>query len=98
MSKEKKGKDFKQVIMEEKQKGKTFKKIMKAITGVTSSVMYAFVFLLIFVTLDVAVYVLFSPEVFVWAGILVGVALVSSVVSSRVTNLLKKQQWKYASE
>jgi hypothetical protein len=98
MSKEKKGKDFKQVILEEKQKGKTSKKIMKAITGVTSSVMYAFVFLLIFVSLDAAVYVLLSPEVFVWAGILVGVAVVSSVVSSRITNLLKKQQWKYASE
>lgn len=98
MPTEKKGKNFKQVIMEEKQKDKTFKKIMKALTSVPSSVMYAFSFLLIFVSVDVALYVLFSPSVVVWAVILVGVAVVSSVVSSRITNLLKKQQWRYASK
>jgi membrane protein YdbS with pleckstrin-like domain len=98
MSKTKKGKDFKQFIKDENQKGRTFKKIMKAITGVRQSVMYAFVFLLIFVTVDVVVYVSFLPPVIVWAGILVAVALAASVLSSRVTSLLKRQQWKYASE
>jgi membrane protein YdbS with pleckstrin-like domain len=98
MSKTKKGKDFKQFIKDENQKGRTFKKIMKAITGVSQSVMYAFVFLLIFVTVDVVVYVSFLPPVIVWAGILVAVALAASVLSSRVTSLLKRQQWKYASE
>ncbi len=98
MPTEKKGKNFKQVILDEKQKGKTYKKIMKTITGISTSVMYAFAFLLIFVSADATFYVLFSPSVFVWAGILVGVAVVSSLAASRVTNLLKKQQWKYASE
>jgi hypothetical protein len=94
---EKKGKDFKQVIAEEKEKGKTSRRLMKIITGISSSVLYASTFLVMFVSLDVVIYVLFSPGVFVWAGALVGVAVLSSVVASRITNLLKKQQWKYAS-
>ncbi len=98
MPTEKKGKNFKQVIIDEKQKGKTYKRIMKTITGISSPVMYTFAFLLIFVSADITFFILLSPSVFVWAGILVGAAVVASLVASRITNLLKKQQWKYASE
>ncbi len=93
----KRGKNFKEVIAEEKNKGRFFKKTMKKLTSLNSSVIYGGSFLLFFIALDVVLYVLLSPDVFVWAGILVATALVSSVLASRITNLLKKQQWKYAS-
>ncbi len=92
----KKGKNFKEVIAEEKNKGRFFKKTMKKLTSLNSSVIYGGSFLLFFIALDVVLYVLLSPGVFVWAGLLVAAALVSSVLASRITNLLKKQQWKYA--
>jgi len=93
----KKGKNFKELIAEEKNKGKLFKKTMKTLTSVNSSVLYGGSFLLFFVALDVVLYVLLAPGVLLWAGLLVATALVSSVLASRITNLLKKQQWKYAS-
>jgi hypothetical protein len=92
---EKKGKNFKEVIEEEKNKGKTAKSIMRAITSLNTSVIYGGTFLAVFVLIDVVLYLLLTPSVFVWAGILVVTALVSSLVASRLTNLLKNSQWKY---
>ena len=93
----KKGKNFKEVIAEEKNKGRLFKKTMKTLTSINSSLLYGGSFLLFFVALDLVLYVLLVPSVLLWAGLLVATALVSSVLASRITNLLKKQQWKYAS-
>jgi hypothetical protein len=93
----KKGKNFKEVIEDEKNKGKTAKKIMRFLTGLDTSLVYGGSFLLVFVALDVMIYYLLAPSVIVWAGILVATALVSSLLASRITNLLKKNQWKYQS-
>lgn len=93
----KKGKNFKEVIEDEKKKGRTFKRIMRLLTSVDQSVVYAGSFLLFFVTLAVAVYYLFSPGVFVWAGILVVMAVLSSLLASRITKVLKRNQWKFKS-
>ncbi len=84
------GKNFKEVIKEQQNKGKTRKAIMKRITSINSSVMYAGTFLLLFVILDVIAYLLVTPSVFVWAGILVVSAVVSSLFAQRVTKKLKK--------
>ena len=92
-----KGKNFKEVIEQEKKAGKTFKKFMKVITGINSSIVYGFSFLLMFVTLDALIYFFLSPGVLIWAGILVVVAVPSSILASYLTNKVKKQQWKYAS-
>jgi hypothetical protein len=89
-----KGRNFKEVIEQEKTKGKTFKKIMRVLSSIDASVVYGSSFLFLFVVLDVIVYFLFVPGVLVWAGVLVGTALVSSLVALRVTNFLKKNQWK----
>ena len=91
----KKGRNFKEVIKQEKTKGKTFKKIMRTLSSIDASVVYGGSFLFLFVVLDVAIYFLFVPGVLVWTGVLVGTALVSSLVASRVTNVLKKNQWKF---
>jgi hypothetical protein len=93
----KKGKNFKEVIAEEKNKGRYFKILMKRLTRIDPSVLYGGSFLLLFVIIDVAVYALFEPTVLVWAVILVASALVSSIFASKVTHMLKKQQWKYSS-
>ncbi len=92
----KKGKNFKDVIADEKKKGRTFKLFMKRITSLSTSVIYGGSFLLFFAIFDLVMYSLFSPEVFIWAGLLVVSALVSSVLASRITKFLKKQQWKYS--
>ena len=92
---EKKGKNFKEYIEDEKNKGKTFKAIMRAITSLNTEVMYACLFLAPFIVLSVVLYVALSPTVFIWAGILLVAALVSSVFASRVTSMLKNSQWKY---
>jgi hypothetical protein len=91
----KKGKNFKEVIAEEKNKGRYFKLVMRRLTSLNSSLLYSVSFLLLFVVIDVAVYALFEPAVLVWAGILVASALASSIFASKVTHMLKKQQWKY---
>lgn len=93
----KKGKNFKDVIAEEKKKGRYSKMVMKHLTRINSSMLYGGSFLLLFVIIDVAVYALFEPSVLVWAAILVVSALVSSIFASKLTHLLKKRQWKYAS-
>jgi hypothetical protein len=93
----KKGKNFKEVIEEEKNRGKTTKKIMHKITSIDSSVVYAGSFLLLFLVIDIATYVLLAPVIFVWAGILVVSAVVSTIFASRLTKVLKKNQWKYSS-
>ncbi len=93
----KKGKNFKDVIAEEKNKGKYFKLLMKRLTSLSQSLLYSVSFLMLFIIIDVAVYALLAPAVLVWAGVLVASALVSSIFASKVTNRLKKQQWKYAS-
>ena len=93
----KRGKNFKEVIAEEKNKGKTRKKIMKRLTHINAEVMYGGSFLLLFVALDALIYYFLAPTVFIWAGILVGTAVLSSIFASRLTKTLKKQQWKYAS-
>jgi len=93
----KKGKNFKEVIDEEKNKGKTVKKIMRIITSLSTSVIYGGSFLLSFITMAAVIYFLFAPTVFVWAGILVVVALVSSLFASRLAGYLRKSQWKYKS-
>lgn len=92
-----KGKNFKEVIAEEKSKGKLFKKIMKTLTSINSSVLYSGSFLLFFIILDIALYVILLPSAFLWAGLLLVSALISSIFASKITNKLKKQQWKYAS-
>jgi len=92
----KKGKNFKEVIAEEKNKGRTFKRFMKRLTSISQSVLYGGTFLLFFIAIDVAFYALVAPTVIVWAVVLVVTALVSSVIASKVTGFLKKQQWKYS--
>jgi 3-methyladenine DNA glycosylase/8-oxoguanine DNA glycosylase len=90
------GKNFKEVIKEQENKGKTRKAIMKRLTSIDSAVMYAGSFLLLFVALDAAIYLLLAPDVFVWAGSLIVSAVVSSLFAQRVTKTLKRLQWKYA--
>jgi hypothetical protein len=91
----KKGKNFKKIIEEEKNKGKNVRKLMRALTNINTSLVYGGSFLLFFVALDVVIYQLLAPSVLLWAGILVGTALVSSLLASRITNILKKNQWKH---
>jgi hypothetical protein len=93
----KKGKNFKEVIEDEKKKGRTFKKVMHFLTGINTSLVYGGSFLLFFIPLAAVVYYLFAPGVFVWAGILVGMAIVSSLLASRITKALKKNQWRFGS-
>ncbi len=93
-----KGKNFKQVIQQEKTKGKFRRKLMKLLTRINTSAMYGGSFLLLFIALDAALYYVLSPSVMVWAVILVGAAAVSTLFASHVTDALKKRQWKYASE
>jgi hypothetical protein len=66
---------------------------MRILSSVNASVVYGGAFLFFF--LDGGLYFLLVPNVFVWAGILVGTALVSSLLASRITNGLKKSQWKF---
>ncbi len=93
----KKGKNFKEVIEEEKNKGKTVKKIMRTLTSLNTSIMYGGSFLLAFLTIAAVLYFALAPSVLVWAGLLVAAALVSSLLASRITNMLKRNQWKYKS-
>jgi hypothetical protein len=92
----KKGKNFKEVIAEEKQKGKTTKKIMHALTSLSVSVLYAGSFLVCFVALAAVFYFALSPAVFVWAGLLLVAALVSTLLASRFAKMVKKLQWRYS--
>jgi len=95
--KSKKGKNFKQVIEDEKQKGKTKKAIMRAITSLDESVVYSEFFLTPFIAVSAVLYFVFTPSVFVWAGILVLAAVVSTLFAARMASLLKNKQWKYKS-
>ncbi len=92
----KKGKNFKEIIIQEKNKGKTFKRTMKVLTGIDSSVLYGGSFLLTFVALDALAYYLLSPSVLSWTALLMGTAFLSSIAASKIANRLKKQQWRYA--
>lgn len=94
----KKGKNFKEIIENEKKKGKTSRRIMKQITHIDSSLLYAASFLLPFIALDALLYSLLKPDVFIWVGILVSVAFFCSIFASYLTKTIKKQQWRYASE
>jgi|WetSurMetagenome_2_1015567.scaffolds.fasta_scaffold17858_2 hypothetical protein len=94
---EKKGKNFKEFITDEKKKGQTSRKIMRLLTSINSDVMYSGSFLLVFAPVIALVYVLFSPSVFLWAGVLIGVAICASLFANYVTKVLKHKQWKYAS-
>lgn len=91
----KKGKNFKEVIAEDKQKGKTTKKIMHTITSLSVSILYGGSFLACFITLAAVLYVALSPAVFVWAGLLLVAALISTLLASRITKTIKKLQWRY---
>jgi hypothetical protein len=91
----KKGKNFKEVIEQEKQKGKTKKSIMRAITSLDTSILYSAFFLLSFVAIAAVLYYAFVPSVFIWAGILVLAAVVGTLFASRMTKILKNSQWKY---
>ncbi|MGD6852355.1 MAG: hypothetical protein ACQCN6_09890 [Candidatus Bathyarchaeia archaeon] len=91
----KKGKNFREVIEDEKNKGRTTKRIMHAITSLNASLIYGGSFLLLFFVLASIFYFVLTPSVFLWAGILLVAALVSSLFASRVTNMLKNNQWKY---
>jgi uncharacterized membrane protein len=93
----KKGKNFKEVIAEEKQKGKTKKSIMRTITSLSVSVLYSGFFLLSFVSIAAVCYFAFAPSVFVWAGVLVLAAVVGTLIASRMTKMLKNIQFKYKS-
>jgi hypothetical protein len=92
----KKGKNFKEIIEEEKQKGKTTKKIMHALTSLDVSVLYGGSFLVCFVALAAVFYFALSPAVFVWAGLLLVAALVSTFLASRFAKLVKRLQWRYS--
>jgi hypothetical protein len=94
---ERKGKNFKEFIADEKKKGQTFRKIMHIVTSISSDAMYSGSFLLVFAPVIVLMYSLFSPSAFIWAGILIGAAFFSSLFANYVTKLLKRKQWKYAS-
>jgi len=94
----KKGKNFKEILLAEKNKGKTSRKIMKRITSIDNSVVYAVSFLFPFVCLATLIYLLLLPDVYAWAALLVVAALVCSIFASRLTKLIKQQQWRYASE
>jgi hypothetical protein len=91
----KKGRNFREIIEEEKHRGIVTKKIMRVLTSINTSVLYGCSFLLTFILLAATFYYLLTPSVFVWTGILVGVALVSSLLALRITNMLRKSQWKY---
>jgi uncharacterized membrane protein len=93
----KKGKNFKEVIAQEKQKGKTKKSIMRTITSLSVSVLYSCFFLLSFVSIEAVCYFAFAPSVFVWAGVLVLAAVVGTLIASRMTKMLKNIQFKYKS-
>jgi hypothetical protein len=91
----KKGKNFKDVMFEEKNKGRITKRIMQTLVRINSSVIYACTFLLLFALIDVVCYFLLSPDVYVWAGILLFSAVVCSILSSRLTSALSKQRMRY---
>jgi len=93
----KKGKNFKTIILEEKNKGKTSRKIMKIITRIDASILYALSFLLPFTGLATLIYIVLSPDVLIWAAILVVIALTCSIFASRLTKIIKQQQWRYTS-
>ena len=93
---EKKGKNFKEVIEEQKRKGGIREAFMRLITGIDTSILYSFSFLLVFVPLDVLIYWFLVPDVLFWALSLIGSAAVGSILASRVTKIVKKQQWRYA--
>ncbi|MCW4028715.1 MAG: hypothetical protein NWE92_03610 [Candidatus Bathyarchaeota archaeon] len=93
----KKGKNFKEIIEEEKNKGKTTKKIMHALTSINQEVVYGGSFLFLFVIITVTIYSAFAPDVYVWAGLLIVAAVISSLFASRVSSALKRNQWKYNS-
>ncbi len=97
IKREKKGKNFKEFIEEEKHKGQTVKKVMRILTGIDSSAMYGGSFLLAFVPIIALIYILLTPSVFIWAGALIVVAVLASVFANYVTKTLKKKQWMYAS-
>jgi hypothetical protein len=94
---QKKGKNFKEVIAEDKQKGKTKRSLMRTITSLDISLLYSGFFLLSFISIAAVCYFAFEPSVFVWAGILVLAAAVGTLVASRVTKKLKNIQFKYKS-
>ena len=52
----KKGKNFKEVIADEKKKGRYVKLFMKRITSLSTSVIYGGSFLLFFATIDLTLY------------------------------------------
>jgi membrane protein YdbS with pleckstrin-like domain len=101
MSEEKmpdKSRNFKEIIEREKHKTSVFDKIMKLITRINTSTIYAASFLLAFVALDALIYWLLAPDVLIWAIILIVVAVVCSLFANSVTKTVKKQQWKYAGQ
>ncbi|MCW3982926.1 MAG: hypothetical protein NWE96_02905 [Candidatus Bathyarchaeota archaeon] len=91
----KKGRNFREIIEAEKHRGIVIKKIMRALTSIDTSVLYGGSFLFTFLVLAAIFYYLLMPSVFVWAGILVVAALVSSLLAMKITNALRKSQWKY---
>jgi hypothetical protein len=91
----KKEKNFKEFIEQEKNKGKTAKTIMRTITSINTAIIYSISFLIIFVVIAAIAYLAISPGVFVWAGILLVAAAISSILASRITSTLKNSQWKY---
>jgi membrane protein YdbS with pleckstrin-like domain len=91
----KKGKNFKEVIEEEKRKGKTKKSIMRTITGLNESILYSAFFMIAFIAISAGLYFAFAPNVFMWAGVLVAAAVVSTLFAARMASLLKNKQWKY---
>jgi hypothetical protein len=67
---------------------------MRTLTSLNASLVYGGSFLLVFLTIAAVFYFVLALSVFVWAGVLVAAALVSSLSASRITNMLKKNQWK----
>jgi Kef-type K+ transport system membrane component KefB len=93
---EKKGKDFKEVIRDEKRQGGVREEALKKITSVNASFLYGLCFLVTFASLDALMYWLLTPGVLLWLIILVASAAVGLFFASRLTRLVKKRQWRYA--
>lgn len=96
LARTKKSKNFKEIIIQEKEKGRTRRKLLKIITGIDAAIIYSFSFLIMFAITDVLFYLLFTPSVLLWAAFLVGASIVYSIVAHYITNTIKKRQWRYA--
>jgi uncharacterized membrane protein YfcA len=92
-----KNRNFKDIIKEQKkQKSRLPEAVMRRITSINTSILYGSAFLIVFLTFDVIIYWLLTPDILVWTIILIVSALLGSIFASRLTKNLKKKQLRYA--